>query len=73
MANKDIQWHHGINDDTIKMIGEVIVQWSGTESFVANALNFLFQIGDDAMRREISSWSLSKKLDFLAKVPRDHP
>lgn len=72
MANKDIQWHHGISDDAFKMIGEVIVQWSAAESYVANSLNFLFQIRDEALRREASSWAFSKKLDFLAKVPPNH-
>ena len=73
MANNGIQWHHGISDDVLKKIGEVIVQWSAADSFVANSLNYLFHVGEEALRREICAWSMSKKLHLLRESPRHHP
>ena len=68
-----MQWHHGINDDDLRKIGEVLVYWSATDSFVANALNFLFNINDETLRLEIGTWNINKKFHLLQKSPSNHP
>ncbi|MYE42476.1 MAG: hypothetical protein F4X79_00410 [Acidobacteria bacterium] len=70
---KGLEWSHGISENELKTMGEIVLQWSAADCFIGNSLNFMFQVTDETMRRETCAWSLRKKLQFLANVPTTNP
>ena len=73
MSDDGFGWSHGISENDLKKMGEIVLQWSAADFFIGNSLTFMFDVTDESVRREICSWSLSKKLRFLGNVPTDHP
>ena len=73
MSDDGFGWSHGISENDLKKMGEIVLQWSAADFFIGNSLTFMFDVTDESVRREICSWSLSKKLGFLGNVPTDHP
>ena len=73
MSDDGFGWSHGISENDLKKMGEIVLQWSAADFSIGNSLTFMFDVTDESVRREICSWSLSKKLRFLGNVPTDHP
>ena len=73
MSDDGFGWSHGISENDLKKMGEIVLQWSAADFFIGNSLTFMFDVTNESVRREICSWSLSKKLRFLGNVPTDHP
>lgn len=73
MSDDGFEWSHGLSENDLKKMGEIVLQWSAADFFIGNSLNFMFGVEDESMRREIRSWSLGKKLRFLKNVADAHP
>ncbi len=73
MSDDGFEWSHGISESDLRKMGEIVLQWSAADFFIGNSLNFMFDVTDESMRREICSWSLGKKLHFLGNVADAHP